>query len=297
MYKGLLRGRRGRALSDGDLLCVYRRAKDRCFPVGTKRRAFYDLCLEGIKALKRGGLKSRTPAESSSAKPTESQGIDSFKPRIDYKSVWNELSDTEERAKMHVAGVFEEDKLHATAEETKKVLVETVGIKSDDEVLEIGCGVGRVGMVIAPLCKRWIGCDVSSNMLRHAAQRLSQHKNVSFIELSGFDLSPIADKSVSLVYCTVVFMHLDEWDRFNYVLEAYRVLCPGGRVFIDNFNLCSDEGWSVFEDHRAFPPDQRPPHISKSSTPQEIETYLHRAGFQSVKVQVSGAWVRGWGTK
>jgi len=219
------------------------------------------------------------------------------KQRSEYKAVWNELSDTEDRAKMHVTGFVEEDQLLVTAEATKRDLEATVGIKPDDEVLEIGCGVGRVGMVIAPLCKRWIGCDVSSNMLRYASKRLSQYKNVSFKELSGFDLSPIADKSVSLVYCTVVFMHLDEWDRFNYVLEAYRVLRPGGRVLIDNFNLCSDEGWSVFEQHRAFPPDQRPPHISKSSTPQEIETYLHRAGFQSVKVQLSGAWVRGWGTK
>ncbi len=219
------------------------------------------------------------------------------KQRSEYKSVWNELSDTEDQAKMHVQGTVKEDEFRGAAEATKRDLEATVGIKPDDEVLEIGCGVGRVGMVIAPLCKRWIGCDVSSNMLRHAAQRLSQHKNVSFIELSGFDLGPIADESVSLVYCTVVFMHLEEWDRFNYVLEAYRVLRPGGRVLIDNFNLCSDEGWSVFEQHRAYPPDQRPPQISKSSTPQEIETYLHRAGFESVKVQLSGAWVRGWGKK
>ena len=219
------------------------------------------------------------------------------KQRSEYKSVWNELSDTEDRAKMHVQGTVKEDEFRGSAEATKRDLEATVGIKPDDEVLEIGCGVGRVGMVIAPLCKRWIGCDVSSNMLRHAAQRLSQHKNVSFSELSGFDLGTIADESVSLVYCTVVFMHLEEWDRFNYVLEAYRVLRPGGRVLIDNFDLCSDEGWSVFEQHRAFSPDQRPPHIAKSSTQQEIETYLHRAGFESVKVRLSGGWVRGWGTK
>ena len=217
--------------------------------------------------------------------------------RSAYKSVWNELSDTEERAKLHVCGSIEEDRLLATAEETKMALIETVGISPDDEVLEIGCGVGRVGMVVAPLCKRWIGCDVSRNMLKYAAKRLSESRNISFIELSGFDLKPVADATVDLVYCTVVFMHLDEWDRFNYVLEAHRVLRPGGRLFIDNFNLCSDEGWEVFERHRAIPPDQRPPHISKSSTPQEIQTYLHRAGFKSVILQESGAWIRGWGIK
>jgi SAM-dependent methyltransferase len=220
-----------------------------------------------------------------------------FEPRSAYKSVWNELSNTEDRAKEHVSGCVDEAQLVATAEATKKILGETVGISLVDEVLEIGCGVGRVGMVVAPLCKRWIGCDVSSNMLKHAAKRLSRHDNVSFIELSGFDLKPIADGMVDLVYCTVVFMHLDEWDRFNYVLEAYRVLRPGGRLFVDNFNLCSDEGWAIFEQHRALSPDHRPPHISKSSTPQEIETYFYRAGFKSITVKDSGAWVYGWATK
>jgi ubiquinone/menaquinone biosynthesis C-methylase UbiE len=218
-------------------------------------------------------------------------------PRSAYKTVWNVLSVTEDMAKRAVSGFVEEEKYFATAEETRRSLESTVGLKPDDVVLEIGCGVGRVGMVIAPLCKRWIGCDVSSNMLKHATKRLSQHKNVSVMEVSGFGLKPIADGSIDMVYCTVVFMHLDEWERFTYVLEAYRVLRPGGRVFIDNFNLCSDEGWRVFEHHLAIPPNERLPHISKSSTPQEIETYLCRAGFRSVMLEQTGTWVRGWGIK
>jgi len=198
---------------------------------------------------------------------------------------------------MHVTGSLDEEMYRTTAEETKKVLENTVGIKSDGTILEIGCGIARVGMVLAPLCKYWIGCDVSKNMLQHAAQRLSKYQNVSFVEISGFDLNPISDNSVDLVYSTVVFMHLDEWDRYNYVLEAYRVLRPGGRIFIDNFNLCSEEGWTVFEQHRAFPPNKRPPHISKSSTPQEFETYLRRAGFKSISIEERGTWVYGWGEK
>jgi SAM-dependent methyltransferase len=219
------------------------------------------------------------------------------KARSAYKSVWNELSQTEDMAKMNVSGYAEEERYLAAARETTRILETTVGIRPTDEILEIGCGVGRVGMVLAPLCRRWIGCDVSSNMLKHAAKRLSQYENVTFMEISGFDLQPVADGSIDMVYCTVVFMHLDEWDRFNYVREAHRVLRAGGRVYIDNFNLCSDQGWAIFEQHGAIPPDKRPPHISKSSTPQELDTYLHRAGFRSITVEQSGTWVRGWAVK
>ena len=217
--------------------------------------------------------------------------------RHEYKSTWNVLSRTFRQATMHVIGDVEENEIRATAEETRRVLEASVGIKPDDVVLEIGCGIGRVGQVLAPLCKQWIGCDVSINMLKHANSRLTSFNNVKLIEISGFDLSPIPEASIDLVYCTVVFMHLDEWDRYNYILEAYRVLRPGGRIFVDNFNLCSTEGWDVFEIHRRQYPRYRPPQISKSSTPQEIEVYLKRAEFQQIRIQEQGAWVRGLGIK
>jgi len=41
----------------------------------------------------------------------------------------------------------------------------------------------------------------------------------------------------------VVFMHLESWDRYNYISEAFRALRPGGRIYVDNINLCSDGGW------------------------------------------------------
>lgn len=219
------------------------------------------------------------------------------KPRSAYKAVWNELSDTESRAKMHVIGSEREEDFRATAEETRAALASSVGIRPEDTILEIGCGVGRVGQVLAPLCKEWIGCDVSRNMIEHARARLQQFPNVRLVEISGYDLQPIPDQSVDVVYCTIVFMHLEEWDRYNYVVEAHRVLRPGGRLSIDNFSLCSDAGWEVFETHRKFAPADRPPHMSKSSTPDELETYLRRAGFEQIQGRSEGTIVRYWGVK
>jgi ubiquinone/menaquinone biosynthesis C-methylase UbiE len=57
------------------------------------------------------------------------------------------------------------------------------------------------------------------------------------VEISGYNLSGVADASVDVVYCTVVFMHLESWDRYNYILEAFRALRPGGRIYVDNSNL------------------------------------------------------------
>jgi ubiquinone/menaquinone biosynthesis C-methylase UbiE len=212
--------------------------------------------------------------------------------RSEYKKVWSALSTTEDQAKLHVIGVTEEDALRSTGEQTLKFLQESVGIQKDDVVLEIGCGIGRVGKLVAPLCRKWIGCDVASNMLALAAERLRGLDNLELKEISGYNLSGVVDASVDVVYCTVVFMHLEPWDRYNYVLEAFRVLRPNGRIYVDNINLCSDGGWKVFEIHRAFSATNRPPHMTQNSTPQEIETYLSRAGFGDVRIRTDDDWIR-----
>jgi len=217
--------------------------------------------------------------------------------RSEYKNVWAGLSATEDQAKLHVIGVTDEAAFQSTGEETLRFLQESVGIRKEDVVLEIGCGIGRVGKLVAPLCRKWIGCDVAANMVALASERLRGLPGIEFKEISGYDLKGVADASVDVVYCTVVFMHLESWDRYNYILEAFRVLRPGGRIYVDNISLCSDGGWDVFEAHRAFPPANRPPHITQNSTPQEIETYLRRAGFVDLRIRTDDDWIRASGMK
>ena len=114
--------------------------------------------------------------------------------------------------------------------------------------------------------------------------------------LNGYDLAGIADASQDVVYCTGVFMHLDEWERFRYVKDARRVLRPGGRLYVDNFNLLEPEGWAFFIETFSIDPSKRPANVSRHSTPQELEAYVTHAGFTNVRVRTGGLWVTVVGT-
>ena len=211
--------------------------------------------------------------------------------RGNYKKVWDHEANTMQHAHYAVCGTDDAAEYERSGIATATDIINEAAVGPTDTVFEIGCGTGRVGAKLAPSCGHWIGADVSVNMLNHARQALAGLSNVSFVELRGADLFGVNDQSADVVYCTGVFMHLDEWDRFRYVQEAYRVLRPGGRVYFDNFSLLSDEGWKLFLELTRYDSAARPANISKSSTPDELRTYAARAGFEDIRSREGTLWV------
>jgi SAM-dependent methyltransferase len=204
--------------------------------------------------------------------------------RSAYKSVWDKQAKDSDVAWLAVAGHTDEATLDLTARGTIDILRRTVGIGANDVILEIGCGIGRVGKPLSRECLHWFGADISGAMLGHAAARLADRPNTTLVELATVGLQEFPVDSLDLVYCTIVFMHLFEWDRYRYVQEAFRVLRPGGRCYFDNFPLDTEHGWKVFSESASYPLERRPAHLSMSSTREELRVYLTKAGFSEVLV-------------
>jgi SAM-dependent methyltransferase len=102
-------------------------------------------------------------------------------------------------------------------------------IRSTDELVEIGCGVGRLTRALAARAAHVTALDVSSEMLARARELNPALGNVSWLHGDGRSLAGVADASADGCFSHVVFQHLPDPElTLGYVREMARVLRPGG---------------------------------------------------------------------
>ncbi|MFA5420608.1 MAG: class I SAM-dependent methyltransferase [Patescibacteria group bacterium] len=97
------------------------------------------------------------------------------------------------------------------------------------EMLDFGCGVGRLARHWLSYFNRYIGCDISSTMLNRA-KKINQDiiESVDFVE-NGEDLKIFPDKKFDFIYSGIVLQHIPSRDMIkSYILEFNRILKEGG---------------------------------------------------------------------
>lgn len=115
-------------------------------------------------------------------------------------------------------------------------LVVLSGACPGDRVLDIGCGTGYFAIRIARAIEPGgsvVGIDPSQPMLDYAAAHAPS--NCTFQAAGAEDL-PFADASFDVVVSSLAFHHFPTDSRREAVHEMFRVLRPGGRVFIADFH-------------------------------------------------------------
>lgn len=206
--------------------------------------------------------------------------------RAQYSAVWDSLSLTLETAANAATGISREPSLQSSGKQVADRVARFISLKASDDVLEVGCGVGRIGWAIAPQCRTWIGCDISENMLSHARKRLAGLSNARLIHLDQANLSGVSDMSVDVVYCTNVLPHLDQMERWQYVLEAHRVLRPLGRLYIDTIAMDSPDGWHMLSNNlKQRRIGMEVPYVPIPSTADELIAYFSNAGFEALRTE------------
>ncbi|HVM18171.1 MAG TPA: class I SAM-dependent methyltransferase [Gaiellaceae bacterium] len=145
------------------------------------------------------------------------------------------------------------------------------------DVLEVGCGTGLLAIYLARAGRRVTGADVSRVALAEAARHADGH--VRLVHLDGVAL-PFDTESFDLVYTVEVLEHLHERDAEPHLRECFRVVRPGGALWLltpnARFSGGAQERWSV-----AVEPDADV-HL-REWTYMELTRLLRSVGFRRLQ--------------
>ena len=123
------------------------------------------------------------------------------------------------------------ERFWAGGEHDLNLMLDAVGgeLRPGDDVVEIGCGVGRLTRVLAARASSVRALDVSERMLDLAREHNPELGNVTWLLGDGTSLAGIDAASADVVVSHVVFQHIPDPEvTLGYVRDIGRVLRPGG---------------------------------------------------------------------
>ncbi len=96
-------------------------------------------------------------------------------------------------------------------------------------VLEIGCGAGRLTRALARVFGHVYAVDISSEMIQIARGKLAAIPNVHLYNNNGVDLAVLPELTFDFAFSYIVFQHIPSFEvLLSYCREVARRLRPGG---------------------------------------------------------------------
>ena len=120
----------------------------------------------------------------------------------------------------------------------RQVLADSLGLDSGGLVLDVAVGTAEVALAISeryPLV-RVVGVDFSPGMLAVGHKKIAARGAAAKINLTAGDGRQLPIKSASVDALTISFGIRNVEERDMALAEFYRVLKPGGRLFVMEFS-------------------------------------------------------------
>lgn len=152
-----------------------------------------------------------------------------------------------------------------------KSVLQSVGIQSDMEVVDLCCGDGHF---TKPLCqitesgKIW-ALDMDKELLEQAEQLCQKHENFQSILGDARELHKAIDHEVDFVFFANTFHGVP--DKTALAKAVYEVLKPGGRFAIVNWYPKPREETIVLEQPRG-------PDTKLRMSPEEVQSFVEPTG-------------------
>jgi len=166
---------------------------------------------------------------------------------------------------------------------TNKFLAETVGIKSDDIILDAGCGIGGSSIWLAKNYNvKVIGITISEKQITEAKKLAEQDKVEKLVEFYRKDYlhTDFKDEQFSVVWAIESVCHAD--NKKEFLKEAFRLLKDGGRLIVDDgFLLRNAADKKEEKDLDNFLEGMALPNLANEN---EFKTHLEEIGFKNIGI-------------
>jgi SAM-dependent methyltransferase len=126
-------------------------------------------------------------------------------------------------------------------------------LREGADVLDLGCGIGRLAAALAPRAHSVLGLDVSEGMLAEARTRCAPWPHVRLAHTGGQNLDGLAPCSLDLVLAVDSFPYIVRLGPAvvaQHVAGAAQALRPGGTLVVLNLSYEGDaaaevRGWAT----------------------------------------------------
>jgi 2-polyprenyl-3-methyl-5-hydroxy-6-metoxy-1,4-benzoquinol methylase len=149
--------------------------------------------------------------------------------------------DADRRVKIdHRAVELEVDRklsLHFSRDDARKeesALMPFIDIDGRSRVLDLGCGDGRWGKILAGRCREYIGVDFSKKLLERARLNVPE-ANAGFVHMPAQEYC--VDEPFDLILVIGLLTYLNDEDIVALSGNCRKMLAGGGRLIVRNVSL------------------------------------------------------------
>jgi ubiquinone/menaquinone biosynthesis C-methylase UbiE len=155
-------------------------------------------------------------------------------------------------------------------------LVGLARLAPNERVLDVGCGTGSLAMAARTrvgASGTVDGIDASKEMIERAARKMRRRHVQVDLQIATVEALPFPERSFDVVFSTLMLHHLPRPVRRKCASEMARVLRPGGRVLVADFQTPARkrEGWLARLHRHGF------------VTSEEVQELLAAAGLRALE--------------
>lgn len=160
-------------------------------------------------------------------------------------------------------------------------------LKKGDRLLDLGCGNGRLRQFVGKdtiIRGNYFGLDISQDLLDIAR---TKHASDHFFKGDMKEKFPFGDDNFEVITAIASFHHLlQKKDQHQCLQECFRVLKPGGIIFMTTWKLPQKYFWpnilrGNFKNWNIPFGPERHPRTYRNVKPREIKRLLKQAGFKT----------------